>query len=65
LGARPTNAAVLLGPLVPNEARRVEEVLDVTLGSDALIEEPVASGGDSSLWVDEDDEKDEDGSKPE
>jgi hypothetical protein len=54
----------VLGPLVPNEARRVENVLDVSLGADALIEEPVASGGDSSLWVDDDEDDDEDGSRP-
>ena len=34
-----------------------------SLSTDPLIEEPVASGGDSSLWTgdDEDDEEDEDG----
>jgi hypothetical protein len=30
------------------------------LGSDPLIEEPVASGGDSSLWADDGDDDDED-----
>lgn len=50
---------MVLGPLVPNEARRLEQVLDVSLGADTLIDEPVASGGDSSLWAG-DDEDDED-----
>ncbi len=30
------------------------------LGSDALIEEPVASGGDSTLWTDGEDDDDDD-----
>jgi hypothetical protein len=48
---------------VPGEARRVGDVLDASLGNEALIDEPVASGGDSSLWVGDDDE-DEDEDKP-
>lgn len=50
---------MILGPLVPNEARRVENALDVSLGADALIDEPVASGGDSSLWAGDDDEEED------
>jgi hypothetical protein len=50
----------VLGPLVPDEARQVQELLDTGLGGAALVEEPVASGGDSSLWVgDDDDDEDE------
>jgi hypothetical protein len=51
---------VVLGPLVPNEARQRSDIIDTTLGTSALIEEPVASGGDSSFWAGDDDEKDED-----
>lgn len=54
-----TNSAVILGPLVPNEARRVEPVLDASLGTEALIDEPVASGGDSSLWDGDDEDEEE------
>jgi hypothetical protein len=50
---------------VPNEARRVEELLDVGLGADSALDEPVASGGDSSLWTGDGDDEDEGGSKPE
>ena len=53
----------MLGPLVPEEARRRGEIIDAGLGGSALIEEPVASGGDSSLWVG-DDEDEEEGDKP-
>ena len=55
----------MLGPFVPAEARRVGDVLDVSLGNSAPIEEPVASGGDSGLWTGESDEPDDDGEKPE
>jgi hypothetical protein len=57
---------VVLGPLLPGEERRANELIDTGLGTLAPIEEPVASGGDSSLWDgdDDDDEDDEDGSKP-
>jgi hypothetical protein len=55
-------AAAVLGPFVPAEARRVEGIIDTSLGGEGLLEEPVASGGDSSLWTDDrkDDRDDED-----
>ncbi|HET9640742.1 MAG TPA: hypothetical protein VFP12_16220, partial [Allosphingosinicella sp.] len=61
---RPTNSAVVLGPLVPEEARRRGELIDVGLGGSAIIDEPVASGGDSSLWVDNDKDEDEEERPP-
>jgi hypothetical protein len=61
---RPTNSAVVLGPLVPGEARRLGDVIDATLGGETLIDEPVASGGDSSLWAGDDGDEDDEEGKP-
>jgi hypothetical protein len=54
----------VLGPLVPEEARRRGEIIDIGLGGPALIDEPVASGGDSSLWAADEEDEDEERGRP-
>jgi hypothetical protein len=61
---QPTSPALVLGPLVPGEARRTGDIIDAALGSTAAFDEPVASGGDSSLWGDDDDEEEEEEEDP-
>lgn len=58
---RPPARSTLVGPfLLPGEAVQ-EERLEAAFAAEPLIEEPVASGGDSSLWTDGgEDEDDED-----
>jgi hypothetical protein len=45
---------------VPPEARKAEQILDVSLGGEAAIDEPVASGGDSTSWTGGNDDDDDD-----
>jgi hypothetical protein len=49
----------VLGPLLPAEARKTGELIDSTLDARSTIDEPVASGGDPSLWSDDDDKEGE------
>ncbi|HYG46425.1 MAG TPA: hypothetical protein VD846_00650 [Allosphingosinicella sp.] len=57
--ARPALTRIVLGPLLPPQAEPRGDVIDAAALSDIpLIDEPVTSGGDSSLW-DEDEEEDE------
>ena len=59
---------IVLGPLLPerDEATSNSPLIDSgSLNAAPLIEEPVASGGDSSLWIgDEDEEDGDDDSRP-
>jgi hypothetical protein len=49
--ARPaTSAATVLGPLLPGEERKLGQVVDASLAETGILDEPVASGGDSGLW---------------
>jgi filamentous hemagglutinin family protein len=58
-GARPALARTVLGPPLPPEAEPRDGVIDASgLAGIPLIDEPVISGGDSSLW-DEDEEDEE------
>ena len=57
--ARPALTRIVLGPLLPPEAEPRDDVIDAAGLTDIpLIDEPVTSGGDSSLW-DEDEEDEE------
>jgi hypothetical protein len=58
----PSAADELVGPVGPVDGNSPQQEL-VDLGAllaEPLIEEPVASGGDSSLWTDAEDDEDED-----
>jgi hypothetical protein len=58
-GARPALSRAVLGPPLPPEAEPRGALIDESgLADIPLIDEPVISGGDSSLW-DEDGEEDE------
>ncbi|HMJ92964.1 MAG TPA: hypothetical protein VK472_02560 [Allosphingosinicella sp.] len=60
-------AAIVLGPLLVgrNEATSNAPLIDTgSLNAAPLIEEPVASGGDSSLWIGDEEEEDRDDDSP-
>jgi hypothetical protein len=58
--ARPAPTRIVLGPLLPPEAEPRDGVIDASGLTDVpLIDEPVTSGGDSSLWDEDDEEEDE------
>ncbi|HEX6376799.1 MAG TPA: hypothetical protein VFZ91_13895 [Allosphingosinicella sp.] len=58
---RPALTTVVLGPLLPPEAEPRDDVIDASgLADTPLIDEPVTSGGDSSLWSGDDDDEEED-----
>ena len=58
-----SGAEIVLGPLLPERDRATSssELIDAgSLNAAPLIEEPVTSGGDSSMWTDDDEEEDRD-----
>jgi hypothetical protein len=59
--ARTALTRIVLGPLLPPQAEPRDDVIDSAgLWDIPLIDEPVTSGGDSSLWDDDDDDDEED-----
>lgn len=58
--ARPALTRIVLGPLLPPEAEARGDAIDAAGLTDIpLIDEPVTSGGDSSLWDEKEEEEEE------